>query len=87
MPPPHPPFITFLLSIEGVGSPHPPRIIRRVVRLCFFCRLVLRLFLRVVEKGFKEEINLINPIIIYSNIFIIIHSQYYHRMIVVQVNH
>jgi len=62
--PPHPPFIINFLSGSEIGSPHPPRIARRLVRLVsFLCLLVLRLFLRVVEKGFKEEINLVNPII------------------------
>jgi len=62
--PHHPPFIIIFLSGSKIGSPHPPRIARRLVRLlCFFCLLILRFFLRVVEKGFKEEINLVNSII------------------------
>ena len=86
--PPHPPFIIFFLLERIIGSPHPPFIIRRLVRvLCLFCLLVLGLFLRVVEKGFKEEKNLVNPIIIYSNIFIIIQRQYYYQMILVEVSH
>ena len=55
MAPPHPPFMRYFLSGKEIGSPHPPRIARRLVCfLTFFCRLVLCLFLRVEEKGFKE---------------------------------
>ena len=55
MAPPHPPFMRYLLSGKEIGLPHPPRIVRRLVCfLTFFCRLVLCLFLRVEEKGFKE---------------------------------
>jgi hypothetical protein len=69
--PPHPPFITFVLSPERIGSPQPPRIIRRLVRLLrFLCCRVLRFLLRVEEKGFKEEKNLVNLIILYYNILL-----------------
>lgn len=58
---PHPPLITGELT---TGPPQPPRIARRLVRRNFFldCRVRL-LLLRVVEKGFKDEKNLVNPII------------------------
>lgn len=59
--PPHPPFMTYSLSGKETGSPHPPRITRRLVRLLrLFCLLVCRLFL---EKGFKDEKNLVKFII------------------------
>ena len=86
--PPHPPFIIYLLLIEDTGSPHPPRITRRLVRLfCFLLRLEPRLFLLLAEKGFKKEKNLVNPIILYIKIFIIIQSQYYYQMILAVVSH
>lgn len=87
--PPHPPFIIFFLLEKIIGSPHPPFIIRRLLRLlCFFCFLGLGLFLRVVEKGFKEEKKLVNLItIIYSNILIIIQHKYYYQMELVEVSH
>lgn len=68
--PPHPPFMIYLLLIEDTGSPHPPRITRRLVRLfCFLLRLELRFLLLVVEKGFKKEKNLVSFIITYTKIF------------------
>ncbi len=59
--PPQPPF-SWLGGV--IAPPHPPFIVRRLlVRLfCFLFRLDL-LLLRV-EKGFKEEKNLVSLIII-----------------------
>jgi hypothetical protein len=92
--PPQPPFIILSFN-EGIGSPHPPRIERRLdfLRLVLF---LLRLCLLVVENKAKPlEKNCFKLLIIYINNKIIklhtwlikVQSQYCYPLMQVEVGH